>query len=101
MPRLQIDSLHNPLNAKSRARAALAQLKTERERTLATLRRECEATSSRMQHDLEYVELNGGQFLGSYGSQVDVSKFNSVSGVMYALDLALDLLRQVVEGVDE
>ena len=98
MPRrLELTSIDNN-TVKGRARAALRQLKEERVQSLHLIEREMEASARRMQHDYNSIKMDAA-YLGSFGSQVDISKFNSLSGTLFALDYAIQLLEQVINGV--
>ena len=92
---LEPTSLDNMDSAQGRARVMLRMLKEERKRATQALQRERDAAISHANHDYEIVERQA-RFLGSYGSQFDTSKFNALTGTIYALDLAISLSEEVI-----
>lgn len=92
---LEPSSLDQMHKAQGRAKVMLRQLKEERARAVSMLERERDATISHASHDYEVVERQA-RFLGSYGAQLDTSKYNALTGSIYSLDMAIELCEEVI-----
>jgi hypothetical protein len=92
---LEPTSVEDMDKAQGRARVMLRMLKEERDRNVIMLIRERDAMVSHATHDTEIVTRQA-RFLGSYGAQLDTSKFNALTGAISALDIAIELCQEVV-----